>query len=126
MKKLLGLSACVALAVAAMGCAKYPSDCKGVDLGEPWKGIGLKTEDGRVCSSDAKKTEVLFPGDDRAKWVSAFESSLGAAGYAKDDCTSSYCTYKKDKKSPYVQMLMGERKDGKRTFVRLSLIMQGG
>jgi hypothetical protein len=126
MKPLAALTTLALLLAAATGCgAKYPSDCKGAELAEPWKGMGLVTEEGRVCSSDGKKTEVLFPGDEKSKWVSAFESSLDRAGYAKDSCSAGYCVYKKDKKSPYVQMITGERKDGKRSFVRLSLIMQG-
>lgn len=125
-KLVLTLTALALIAAGATGCgAKYPSDCKGGELAEPWKGMGFVTEEGRVCSSDGKKAEVLFPGDDKAKWVGAFESSLTSAGYAKDNCSSSYCVYKKDKKSPYVQMITGDRKDGKRSYVRLSLILQG-
>lgn len=125
--KVAVLAALTLLGVASTGCgAKYPSDCKGAELAEPWKGMGFAIDEGRVCSSDGKKTEVLFPGDDKSKWVGAFESSLGSAGYAKENCSAGYCVYKKDKKSPYVQMITGERKDGKRSFVRLSLILQGG
>ncbi|MCC6523786.1 MAG: hypothetical protein IT373_14105 [Polyangiaceae bacterium] len=115
------------LAVTSLACGpKYPSDCKGAELGEPWKGLGLRVEEGRVCSADGKKAELLFPGTDEARWAGAVEQQLVAAGYPKDSCASGYCTYKKDKKSPYVQMIKGERSDGKRKWVRLSLVWQGG
>src|SRR5690349_16903100 len=116
----------VAVALFGTGCgARYPDDCKGVELTDPWKGLGLGVSEGRVCSSDGKKAEVLFPGDDQAKWFGAFETSLVGAGYAKDNCSSGYCVYKKDKKSPYVQMIKSDRSDGKRKWVKLSLIWQG-
>lgn len=91
----------VALAFALPGCKKqWGAGCKkSSSMSGPWTELSLPVDESktRVCesSSDALKLRSYeWSTVDSAQ--SAFESSLTAAGWAKDRCSDKACYYDKD------------------------------
>src|SRR6185295_5015717 len=88
---LLLAAAAVCLCLSLSGCRtkeKYSSSCKrGVSLTAPWSGLGLPTEEGRVCASDGRRMEMQYLTKHRPEWEEAYAKALASAGYEQGRCT---------------------------------------
>jgi hypothetical protein len=110
---LVSILALAALAAAAVGCKKkerYSPGCqRAVSLASPWDGYKLPVEGGRVCASDASRTELQFLSGDRPGYETKFETALVAAGFTKDKCTSQSCAFERADERAVVQVIQAQR-----------------